>query len=68
MKTQCQLLTISQRNELIKLSQDFEEFLNVTLGTWKTDPVDFELKNMKPTCLGPYTVPKVHQEMFKKEV
>ena len=40
-----------------------------TLGTYKTDPVDFEL-NEDPTltCLRPYPVPKVHEEMLKKEV
>ena len=51
MKTQCQHLTITQRNELLKLLQKFEELFNVTLGTWKTDPVDFKLKwDDKPIC------------------
>ena len=40
-----------------------------TLSTWKTDPVDFEVKEyVKPICSRPYPVPKVHEEMFKKEV
>ena len=43
-KTQCQHLTMTQRNELLKLLQIFEDFVNGTLGIWKTDPVDFELK------------------------
>ena len=33
------------------------------------DPVDFELKeDAKPICLRPYPVPKLHEEMFIKEV
>ena len=44
MGTQCQHLTMTQRNDLLKLSQRFEELFNGTLGTWKTDPVDFKLK------------------------
>ena len=38
MKNQCQHLTRVQRNELLKVLQKFEEF-DVTIGTWKIDPV-----------------------------
>ena len=49
MKTQCQHLTMTQRNELLKLLQKFEELFNGTLGTWKKDPSAFELKkDVKP--------------------
>ena len=41
MENQCQHLTMTQRNELLKLLQNFEEFFDGTLDTWKTDPVDF---------------------------
>ena len=44
MENQCQHLTMTQRNELLKLLQKFEELFDGTLGTRKTDPVDFELK------------------------
>ena len=44
METQCQHLMMAKRNELLKLLQIFEELLDGTLGTWKKDPVDFELK------------------------
>ena len=44
METQCQHLTTTQRNELLTLLQIFEEFFYGTIGNWKTDPVDFELK------------------------
>ena len=54
---------------MIKLLQIFEYCFNGTLGTWKTDPVDFELKeDSKPILPQPYPVPKLHKEMLKKEV
>ena len=69
METQCKHLTTTQCNESLKLLQKFEKLFNGTLGTWKTDPVDFELKYCSdPICLLPYPVPKVNEEMFKKEV
>ena len=39
METQRQNLTMTQRNELLKLLQKFEDMFDGTLGTWKTDPV-----------------------------
>ena len=67
METQCQYLTMTQRNVMIKLLQKFEELFDGTLGTWKTDPVDFKLKEEEnPICLQPYPLPKIHEEMFKK--
>ena len=44
METQCQHLTMTQRNEFLKLSHRFKEFFYGTHGIWKTYPVDFELK------------------------
>ena len=35
---------MTQCNELLKLLQKFEELFDGTLGTWKTDAVDFKLK------------------------
>ena len=40
METQCQHLTMTQRNELLKLLQKFEELFDGILGTWKTDTVE----------------------------
>ena len=40
METQCQHLTVTQHNELIKLLQKFKYFFDGTLGTWKVDTVD----------------------------
>ena len=41
MKKQFQHLTEKQYNELLKLLQKFEEFFDGTLGTWKTNQLDF---------------------------
>ena len=69
METRCQHLTMTQRDDLLKLLQKLEEFFDRTLSTWEIDPVDFELKeDAKPICSRPYPVPKLHEEMFKKEV
>ena len=46
METQCKHLTETQRNALLKLLQKSEELLDGTLGTWKTYPVNFELKRI----------------------
>ena len=44
METQCQHLTMTQCIDLLKLLQKVEELFDGTLGTWKTDIVDFELR------------------------
>ena len=68
METQCQHLTMTQRNELLKLLQIFEEFFDETLGTQKNIQY-FELKDDEnPIFSQPYPVAKVHEEMFKNEV
>ena len=52
MEIQCQNLTMTKRNELLKLLQKLEELFDGTLVTWKTDPVDFKIKdNANPICL-----------------
>ena len=67
METQCQHLTVAQRNDLLQRLQKIEDFLDGTLGTWKPDSLDFKLKeDENPICLQPYPVPKVHKEIFKK--
>ena len=69
METQCQHLTMTQQNNLLKLLHKSEEMFDGTLGTCKTDPVEFKLKEYdNPFYLQPYPVPKIHEAMFKKEV
>ena len=54
MENQCQNLTTTQLNELLKSLHILEELFDGTLGTWKTDPLDFELnKDAKPIQLRP---------------
>ena len=68
METQCQHLTITQRNKLLKSLQIFEKLFDGTLGTWKTDLVYFKLKeDSNPICSQPYPVLKVNEEMLKNE-
>ena len=45
METQCQLLTITQRNEFLNLLHKFEELFDETLVAWKTDTVHLKLKD-----------------------
>ena len=67
METQCQYLTMTQRNDYLKLSQKLEKLFDGTLGTWKINSIYFELKeDIKPILLQSYPVPKVHEEIFKK--
>ena len=67
METQCQHLTMTQFNELLKLLQIFKQLFNGTIGTCKIYPVDFELKeDANPICSQPYPVLMVHEEIFKK--
>ena len=58
-----------QRNELLKVLQKNEEFFDGTLFACKTDTVNFELKqDAEPISSRTYPLPKVHKEIFKKEV
>ena len=48
--------------------QKFEELFYGTIGTRKTDPVDFELKKIaKPMHLRNNSVPKVHKKSIKRQ-
>ena len=54
---------------LLHLLKKFEDLSDGTLGTCKTTMIDLELKDdAKPVCLRPYTIPKLHKAMFKKEI
>ena len=69
MAKQCQHLSIKEPEKLLKHPLKFEYLFDGKLGTWKTTPVDLELKDdTKPVCSRPYPVPRVHTTMFKKEV
>ena len=54
---------------MLKLLQKFKELFYGTLGTYKIDPVDSELKeDVNPICSRPSPIPKAHKKVFKKEV
>ena len=62
MENQCQHLIETKRNELLKILQKNEYSFDGKIGTRKTDPVEFELKeDPKPICSIPYPLPKVHK-------
>ena len=61
MENQSQHLTETQRNWLIECLQKIEKLSDGTLGNWKTDPLDFELKeDSKPICFRTCPVSKVY--------
>ena len=68
MTKQCQHLTATERHKLLHLLKKFEDLFAGTFGTWKTTPVGLELQDdAKLVCLRPYPVPKLHENLFKKE-
>ena len=55
-----------QRNELPKILKESEELFYGTLGTCKTDPLYFKLKeDLKLICSTPFPVLKVHKKCLK---
>ena len=68
-KQRQQQLTDTERHKLLYILKKFEDLFDGMLGTWNTTPVDLELKDdVKPVCLRPYTLLKLHKTMPKKEV
>ena len=62
-------LNDEQRAKLLVLLKDFEDVFDGTLGKWKTEPVDIELKpDAKPVNSRYYPVPRINKETFKKEL
>ena len=55
---------------LLRLLRKFESLFDGTLGTWKTKPVELELKdpNCKPYHARPYPVPQSQEKKLKEEV
>ena len=42
MENQCQHFMMTQRNNLLKLLEEFEEFFNGIFGTCRTYPLEFK--------------------------
>jgi hypothetical protein len=66
----CNLLSTSQQEKLHKVLNKFAHLFDGTLGNWKADPVNLELKdtNEKPYHAKPYPVPHSQEQQLKDEV
>jgi hypothetical protein len=60
----------SERRHLLHLLQKYEDLFDGSLGTWKTDPIQLELKdpNVKPYHAKPYPVPLSQEKRQKDEI
>ena len=59
----------NQKKMLLELLIKYEDLFDGKLGTWKTDPVDFELVDgAKPHSQRHYPVPHLYKKTFKKEL
>jgi hypothetical protein len=67
---ECMHLDKDKQKQLFKLLQKFEELFDGSLGTWKTDPINLELKdpNVKPFHAKPYPVPYSQEKRLKDEI
>ena len=56
---ECSLLNAKEQQQLYNLLNKFAHLFDGTLGSWKTDPVDLELRDEdgKPYHAKPYPVP-----------
>ena len=67
---ECKLLSPLEQGMVLELLQKFAELFDGTLGTWKTDPVDLELKDpdCKPYHAKPYPVPQSQERQLREEI
>jgi hypothetical protein len=47
----------ADQRQLLRTLQKYEELFNGPLGTWKTDPIQLELKDSKCPALSHKTIP-----------
>ena len=68
--SECNLLNPKEQEQLLKLLTKFAHLFDGTLGNWKTEPVDLELKNKdeKPYHAKPYPVPHSQEQQLKDEI
>jgi hypothetical protein len=66
----CLGLTDKERRGLTKLLTKFYPLFDGSLGEWKTDPIDLELKepDCKPYHARPYPVPQSQEVKLKAEI
>jgi len=67
---ECKHLEKTEQRQLLKLLQKFEDLFDGSLGTWKTDPIELELKDpkVKPYHAKPYPVPYSQEKRLKEEI
>jgi hypothetical protein len=67
---ECTHLEAAEQRQLLRLLQRYEDLFDGTLGTWKTDPIQLELKdpNVKPYHARPYPVPHSQEKKLKAEI
>ena len=67
---ECTHLDNAEQRQLLKLLQKYEELFDGSLGTWKTAPIQLELKdpNVKPYHAKPYPVPHSQEKRLKEEI
>jgi hypothetical protein len=67
---ECTILDDKQKEILFQLLTKYENLFDGTLGTWKTDPIELELKEegTKPYHAKPYPVPHSQEKKLKEEV
>ena len=66
----CQGIDEVEKHKLFKLLNKFKHLFDGTLGNWKTEPVELELKekDTKPYHSRPYPVPHSQERQLKEEV
>jgi regulator of RNase E activity RraB len=66
----CTELNHQQQQQLLTLLKKYESIFDGTLGTWKTEPINLELKDPegKPYHSKPYSVPYSQEQKLKDEV
>jgi len=61
-------LNDQEKEQLFKLLSEFKELFDGTLGDWKTEPVELELREgEKPHSSRYYPMPRVHKQTFKRK-
>ena len=67
---ECKELEKLQQEKLFNLLSKFAPLFDGTLGTWKTDPIELELKdpNEKPYHAKPYPIPHSQEKKLREEV
>ena len=65
----CTHLTDAEKSELGKVLAKYQDLFDGTLGTWKTDPIELELRpEAKPYHAKPYPVPHSQEKKLKAEI